>query len=376
MSFLIESRPIILAAGGTGGHVYPALAVAKVLLARAWSIAIITDERGTAFGNQDFAAEIHHIKAASPAGSLFNKLVSLTQLGAGFLQARAILKKLRAVAAIGFGGYPSLPTMCAAAQIGLPTIIHEQNAVLGRANRILIPSVTKIAISFDQVKGLRPKAIPKVVKTGNPVRSEISEIGQKAYSALSSEGKLNILVFGGSQGAQILSHVVPRAIASLSGNLKSRLTLTQQCRPEDLDQAQNIYDAANIQTNLQPYFNNMPELLSAANLVIARAGASTISELVAAKRPAILVPYPHATDDHQTANASAITSSGASWCLPEHTFTADRLARKIQELMDNPNLLADAAAKSKSLYKLNAAENLADTLEKIIRKQNQGGAVV
>jgi len=375
MSFLIESRPIILAAGGTGGHVYPALAVAKVLFQRAWPIAIITDDRGTAFGNQDFVSEIHHIKAASPTGSLYNKLVSLTQLGAGFLQARAILKKIKAVAAIGFGGYPSVPTMCAAAQIGLPTIIHEQNAVLGRANRILIPSVTKIAISFDKVKGIRPKAAQKIVKTGNPVRSEISEIGKKGYSALSSEGKLNVLVFGGSQGAQILSQVVPRAMASLSGEFRSRLTLTQQCRPEDLDQAQNIYDAAHIQTNLQPYFNNMPELLSAANLVIARAGASTISELVAAKRPAILVPYPHATDDHQTANASAITSSGASWCIPEYNFTAKLLARKIQELMDNPNLLADAAAKSKCLYKLNAAENLADTLEKTIRKRNNGGAV-
>ena len=375
MSFLIESRPIILAAGGTGGHVYPALAVAKVLLQRAWPIAIITDDRGTAFGNQDFVSEIHHIKAASPTGSLYNKLVSLTQLGAGFLQARAILKKIKAVAAIGFGGYPSVPTMCAAAQIGLPTIIHEQNAVLGRANRILIPSVTKIAISFDKVKGIRPKAAQKIVKTGNPVRSEISEIGKKSYSALSLEGKLNVLVFGGSQGAQILSQVVPRAMASLSGEFRSRLTLTQQCRPEDLDQAQNIYDAAHIQTNLQPYFNNMPELLSAANLVIARAGASTISELVAAKRPAILVPYPHATDDHQTANASAITSSGASWCIPEHSFTAKLLARKIQELMDNPNLLADAAAKSKCLSKLNAAENLADTLEKTIRKRNNGGAV-
>ena len=375
MSFLIESRPIILAAGGTGGHVYPALAVAKVLFQRAWPIAIITDDRGTAFGNQDFVSEIHHIKAASPTGSLYNKLVSLTQLGAGFLQARAILKKLKAVAAIGFGGYPSVPTMCAAAQIGLPTIIHEQNAVLGRANRILIPSVTKIAISFDKVKGIRPKAAQKIVKTGNPVRSEISEIGKKGYSALSSEGKLNVLVFGGSQGAQILSQVVPRAMASLSGEFRSRLTLTQQCRPEDLDQAQNIYDAAHIQTNLQPYFNNMPELLSAANLVIARAGASTISVLVAAKRPAILVPYPHATDDHQTANASAITSSGASWCIPEHSFTAKLLARKIQELMDNPNLLADAAAKSKCLSKLNAAENLADTLEKTIRKRNNGGAV-
>lgn len=375
MSFLEESRPIILAAGGTGGHIYPAISVARALIKRTRNIAIITDDRGTLFSQYDLNTDIYYIKASSPSGGLLRKLIGLGLLGVGFFQARSILKKIQAVAVIGFGGYPSVPTMCAAAQIGLPTIIHEQNAVMGRANRFLAPTVKKIAVSYDQVKGISPKAISKVIQTGNPVREEISKIGDKVYTALDSKGKLNVLVFGGSQGAQILSKVVPSAIAALPKNKRSRVVVTQQCHPGDMDFVKSLYKTANIQSDLRPYFNDMPDRLSAASLVISRAGASTISELVAAKRPAILVPYPHATDDHQTANAVAITSSSAGWCISEDKFTIERLKLKIQQLIENPSLLNDAADNIKDLYKFNAAETLADILENTINQRANSGVV-
>ena len=375
MSFLEESRPIILAAGGTGGHLYPAISVARALIKRTRNIAIITDDRGTLFSQYDLNTDIYYIKASSPSGGLLRKLIGLGLLGVGFFQARSILKKIQAVAVIGFGGYPSVPTMCAAAQIGLPTIIHEQNAVMGRANRFLAPTVKKIAVSYDQVKGISPKAISKVIQTGNPVREEISKIGDKVYTALDSKGKLNVLVFGGSQGAQILSKVVPSAIAALPKNKRSRVVVTQQCHPGDMDFVKSLYKTANIQSDLRPYFNDMPDRLSAASLVISRAGASTISELVAAKRPAILVPYPHATDDHQTATAVAITSSSAGWCISEDKFTIERLKLKIQQLIEKPSLLNDAADNIKDLYKFNAAETLADILENTINQRANSGVV-
>ncbi|NKB20202.1 MAG: undecaprenyldiphospho-muramoylpentapeptide beta-N-acetylglucosaminyltransferase [Alphaproteobacteria bacterium] len=367
-------QPIVLAAGGTGGHVYPALALAEVLGSRNWPIAFVTDNRGTAFGEPRSGTEIHHIKAASLGGGACSKLKGLTQLGVGLLQARAILKRLNPAASVGFGGYPSVPTMCAATQIGTPTIIHEQNAVLGRANRLLAPRVGTIATSFDQVSGVPPQASQKAVLTGNPVRTAISQIGETPYPTLTESDQLNLLIFGGSQGARVLSEVIPRALASLSHDEKSRLHITQQCRAEDLEDVKAAYEQAGISATLATFFDDMPERLTKAHLVIARAGASTISELMAAGRPAILIPYPHATDDHQTANASRVAAAGASWCVPEPTFTTDFVAGELHRFLQQPQTLVEAAAKTKRLRKADAAERLADAVEANIDLTERGEA--
>jgi UDP-N-acetylglucosamine--N-acetylmuramyl-(pentapeptide) pyrophosphoryl-undecaprenol N-acetylglucosamine transferase len=369
-----QKQPIVLAAGGTGGHVYPAIALADVLKSRNWPIAFVTDERGAAFGDPTPGTEIHHIKAASLVGGACSKLKGLTQLGVGLLQARALLKRLSPAAAVGFGGYPSVPTMCAATQIGTPTLIHEQNAVLGRANRLLAPRVGTIATSFEQVSGIQPQAVGKVVLTGNPVRAAISQIGEMPYPTLTANDPIHILIFGGSQGARVLSEVVPTALTSLSENERSRVQIIQQCRPEDLDRVKTVYEAANISASLATYFDDMPERLSAAHLVIARGGASTIAELIAAGRPAILIPYPHATDDHQTANANSVTATGASWCIPEPTFTVEFVIGEFRRFIERPNILTEAATNTKSLRKSDAAQRLADAVEATIDLSERGEA--
>ena len=367
-------QPIVLAAGGTGGHVYPALALADALKSRNWPIAFVTDERGTVFGEPAPGTEVHHIKAASLVGGACSKLKGLTQLGVGLLQARALLKRLSPAAAVGFGGYPPVPTMCAATQIGTPTLIHEQNAVLGRANRLLAPRVESIATSFEQVAGIQPQALGKVALTGNPVRAAISQIGEMPYPSLTADDPIHILIFGGSQGAQVLSEVVPTALSTLSQAERSHLHVTQQCRPEDLERVKSAYDAADISASLATYIDDMPERLSAAHLVIARAGASTISELMAAGRPAILIPYPHATDDHQTANAKSVAAVGASWCIPEPKFTVECVVGEFRRFLEQPNVLTEAATNTKSLRRADAAEQLADAVEATIGLSKQGEA--
>ncbi|MBT6441277.1 MAG: undecaprenyldiphospho-muramoylpentapeptide beta-N-acetylglucosaminyltransferase [Alphaproteobacteria bacterium] len=370
----LQKQPIVLAAGGTGGHVYPALALADVLRSRNWPIAFVTDERGTAFGEPTPGTDIHHIKAASLGGGACSKLKGLTQLGVGLLQARALLKRLSPAAAVGFGGYPSVPTMCAATQMGTPTVIHEQNAVLGRVNRLLAPRVRTIATSFEQISGIQPQAVGKVTLTGNPVRAAISQIGEMPYPALTAVDPIHILIFGGSQGARVLSEIVPTALTSLSQDERSRLQVTQQCRSEDIERVKAAYDAADISASLATYFDNMPERLSAAHLVIARAGASTISELMAAGRPALLIPYPHATDDHQTENANSVAAAGASWCIPEPEFTVEFVIDELRRFLQQPNVLKEAATNTKSLRKADAAERLADAVEATLDLSKQGVA--
>jgi UDP-N-acetylglucosamine--N-acetylmuramyl-(pentapeptide) pyrophosphoryl-undecaprenol N-acetylglucosamine transferase len=371
---ILQGRPIVLAAGGTGGHVYPALALADVLRSRGWPIAFVTDERGTAFGDPSPGTEIYHIKAASLGGSACSKLKGLTQLGVGLLQARALLKRLNPAAAVGFGGYPSVPTMCAATQIGTPTLIHEQNAVLGRANRLLAPRVGTIATSFEKISRIQPQAVSKTVLTGNPVRAAISTIGDMPYPSLAGTNPIHILIFGGSQGARVLSDVVPAALTSLSQDERSRLHVTQQCRPEDLERVEAAYKSADIAASLATYFDDMPARLSEAHLVIARAGASTISELMASGRPAILIPYPHATDDHQTANANNIAAAGAGWCIPEPSFTVEFVTGEFRRFIDQPDILSETAANTKTLRRADAAARLADAVEESVRLSQQGEA--
>ncbi|MBT5049025.1 MAG: undecaprenyldiphospho-muramoylpentapeptide beta-N-acetylglucosaminyltransferase [Rhodospirillaceae bacterium] len=361
---MIGRGPIVLAAGGTGGHVFPAQALAEILTARGWRIALVTDSRGTAFGESVAGVETHRIRAASFSGGILTKLKGLIQLGLGLIQARNLLRRLSPSAAVGFGGYPSVPTMWAATGIRLPTLIHEQNAVLGRANRLLAPRVDRIATSFEEIQGIQPKDRQKVVLTGNPVRAAITAIASQPYpQRQNADDPLNLLIFGGSQGATILSDVVPAAIAALTDKARQQLRVVQQCRAEDLDRVRKVYSDAGIQAELAPFFDDMPARLAATHLVVARAGASTIAEVTSAGRPVLLVPYRHAMDDHQTANARAIEEAGGGWMLSEDDFTPSTLKDRLQAFLATPDLLTRAAAGAHNAGRTDAADSLADAAE-------------
>lgn len=357
--------PIVLAAGGTGGHVFPAQALAESLSARGWKIALLTDNRGSAFGDQIVGLEAYRIKAARIGGGAWSKLRGLTQLGLGFIQARGIMRRLGPSAAVGFGGYPSVPTMWAATGARIPSMIHEQNAVLGRANRLLASRVDRIATSFaPDLVVVDPRQRGKAIQTGNPIRSAIREIAKSPYPHRRDPGQpFNLLVFGGSQGARILSDVVPAAIAALPVKSRDTLRIVQQCRPEDLDRVRKIYSDAATGAELAVFFDDMPRRLAEAHLVIARAGASTIAEITAIGRPAILVPLKYAMDDHQTTNARAIEAAGGGWLMPEGDFTEAALATKLQTLMTELDILPKAAARALNAGWPDAADRLADATE-------------
>jgi len=369
----MSAPPLVaLAAGGTGGHVFPARALAEALLARGWRVALVTDRRGQAFG-EEFGVSVHRISAASPAGGARRAVAGIVSLGAGLFQARGILRRLAPAAVAGFGGYPSVPTIWAAAMLGAPTLIHEQNALMGRANRLLVSRVRRIALSFAETQRIRPRDRAKCVLTGNPVRAAIAAIGAQPYPAPEPGGTLRLLVSGGSQGARSLSTVIPAAICALPDALRRRVAVVQQCRAEDIESVRARYAESAVAAELATFFDDMPQRLAAAQLAIGRAGASTVAELGAAGRPAILVPYPHATDDHQTANARAAEAAGAAWAMPEPGFTPDALGQRLTAFLERPTLLADAAAKARAFGKPDAAQRLADAVAALARPGSNGG---
>jgi UDP-N-acetylglucosamine--N-acetylmuramyl-(pentapeptide) pyrophosphoryl-undecaprenol N-acetylglucosamine transferase len=346
---------IVLASGGTGGHLFPAEALAAALINRGYGVALITDRRGTGFGEKIAAVELHRISAGGVAGgSLVRRARSVVQLGVGFFQARSLLAQLTPGVAVGFGGYASVPTILAASFAGIPTVLHEQNAILGRANRLLARRATRIAASF-------PGAIAdRVTVTGNPVRPAITALALAPYETPQSGGAFRLLVTGGSQGARTFGRLLPETIALLPEDKRRRLALVQQCRAEDLERAKAIYAELKVTAELAPFFADIPDRLRAAHLVVARSGASTVAELAAAGRPSVLIPYPHATDDHQTANAKVLADVGGAWLLPEATLTPATLAERLQALMDTPESLTAAATLARGCGRVDAAERLAD----------------
>jgi len=361
----VSGRPIVLAAGGTGGHVFPAQALAAELASRGRALALITDRRGAGFEGAIDAGAVHRVSARTVSGrGIGGRLRGLATIGIGVVQARRLLGRLRPAGVVGFGGYASLPGMLAAAQMGLPTVIHEQNAVLGRANRLLAPRVRAIATSFAATAQICPADAGKAERVGNPVRPAIAERAGAPYVPPAADGPFRLLVTGGSQGARVMSDVVPAALATLPEGLRRRVQVVQQCRAEDLDRVRASYAGAGIAATLAPFIDDLAEHLVAAHLVIARAGASTVAELAAIGRPAILVPYPYATDDHQSANARAFAASGAGWPMPEPAFTADALAARLVALAEAPARLAEAAACARAEGRADAARRLADLVER------------
>jgi UDP-N-acetylglucosamine--N-acetylmuramyl-(pentapeptide) pyrophosphoryl-undecaprenol N-acetylglucosamine transferase len=362
--------PIVLTAGGTGGHIFPAEALAAELLGRGFALALITDRRGKEFSGTLAKLPVHRIRAGGVAGRrLVARVGALLDLGIGFLQARSLLARLRPAAVIGFGGYASLPAMLAAEFAGLPTALHEQNAVLGRANRLLASRVTRIAIAFSRVSHLNPEYLKKVLRTGMPVRPAVIALRDRAYVPPRDGETVNILVLGGSQGARILSEVVPAALARLPDALKSRLSIVQQCRAEDLDGARAAYAAAGIKAELATFFQDVPERLAVAHLVVSRSGASTVAEITAIGRPSILVPYMHAVDDHQTENARAVDEAGGGWLIPQAGFTPEALATRIESLIAMPESLVKAAAAARAAGMPDAAQRLADLVAALVGQQ-------
>ncbi|HYI43572.1 MAG TPA: UDP-N-acetylglucosamine--N-acetylmuramyl-(pentapeptide) pyrophosphoryl-undecaprenol N-acetylglucosamine transferase, partial [Sphingomicrobium sp.] len=284
---------------------------------------------------------------------------------AGRREAKGLYREHPPQAVIGFGGYPAFPALLAASARRIPTLLHEQNAVLGRVNRLLAGEATAIATAYDQVDRLKSRCDGKTVLVGNPVRDAVAKLGEMPFPAFDDTGPLKILVTGGSQGASVLGQVVPAGLGMLDPSLRRRLQVVQQCRPDDIDEIRARYADLGIPAELMTYIGDMPQKLGDAHLVISRAGASTIAELTAAGRPAILVPYPSATDDHQTANAREMVRAGGARMIAQPDFTPETLARQIDALAADPEALANAAARSLSVGRPHAASDLADLAERI-----------
>ncbi len=352
-------QPVLIAAGGTGGHLFPAQALAAVLQARGVRVVLVTDERVDTYMGEFPAEEIVTVPSATPSRrSLPVMALAALTLGRGTLSSLALLRRLRPAAAVGFGGYPTVPPVLAAQLMGVPTLVHEQNAVMGRANRLLARRARLIATGFPDVAGV-PATGARMVQTGNPVRPAVVAAASAPYPPTTPGGPLDLLVFGGSQGARVMSDVVPAAVAALPAEARARLRIVQQAREEDLERVRDAYARAGVAADVQPFFRDLPGRMAAAHLVVARSGASTVAELALIGRPAILVPLPGALDQDQAANARALGSLGAATVLAQSAFTPERLAEEIAVRLADPDLLTRGAQAAKTAGVADAAERLA-----------------
>jgi UDP-N-acetylglucosamine--N-acetylmuramyl-(pentapeptide) pyrophosphoryl-undecaprenol N-acetylglucosamine transferase len=362
---MTRARSFVLAAGGTGGHMVPAAALGAELKRRGHRVALVSDARGVRFPGLFDGVETHVIPAGRFAGGPIGWAKAARQMVEGRRTARDLYRSLKPAAVIGFGGYPAFPALSAAFAAGIPTAVHEQNAVLGRVNRLVARRVDAIATSYPNTERLKPAYANKVHLVGNPVREAVLALRSRPYPLLEEDGIFRVLVTGGSQGASVLSQVVPDGLAMLPVAFRRRLQVTHQARIEDIDAAREKYASLEIAADLATYLPDMPEQLAWAHLVIARAGASTIAELTAAGRPAILVPLPGATDDHQTANARAITDAGGARTIPQPQFTPTELAKQMQKLGLDPAALENAAGRARACGMPDAVSDLADLVESL-----------
>jgi UDP-N-acetylglucosamine--N-acetylmuramyl-(pentapeptide) pyrophosphoryl-undecaprenol N-acetylglucosamine transferase len=360
-----ETPLVLLAAGGTGGHLFPAQALAAALGRRRIIVDLATDERATRYG-QDFPARATHVipSATIRGRDPLSLAKTAVALGLGTLKALGLLRRIRPVAVVGFGGYPTLPPLYAATLRHIPTVIHDANAVMGRANRWLSSRVNAIATSFPGMVLDAPLAA-KATFTGNPVRPVVVQAAAEPYPWLDMEGAIRLLVFGGSQGARVTSDVVPAAIAQMPAELRRRLVITQQARGEDETRVRDAYRRSGVQAEVAPFFSNLPARIAAAHLIVSRSGASTVAELAVIGRPAILVPLPHALDQDQLANANVLAKAGGAIVLRQDDFTPARLAAEIAALAADPGKLPAMAAGAKTAGVLDAADRLADLVLRV-----------
>jgi UDP-N-acetylglucosamine--N-acetylmuramyl-(pentapeptide) pyrophosphoryl-undecaprenol N-acetylglucosamine transferase len=360
---------VLLAAGGTGGHLFPAEALAEALGRRGLAVDLATDERAERYGKRFPARQIHVITSETLRA---RNVVALARTGAimsvALLRAYILLGRIKPAVVVGFGGYPTLPPVLAATLRRVPTVIHEQNAVMGRANKLLAHRVSAIALSFPGVLADAPALAAKAAHTGNPVRPAVVAAAAMPYPALATDGLFRLLVFGGSQGARIMSEVVPAAIERLDPALRMRLLVAQQARGEDLAQVRESYGRLGISAEVAPFFPDLPARIAAAHLVVSRSGASTVAELAVIGRSSILVPLPHALDQDQRANAAILEAAGGAIALPQDDFTPVRLAAEIAALAAAPDRLAAMALAAKSAGAIDAAERLADLVRDTLVK--------
>ena len=355
---------ILLAAGGTGGHLFPAEALAHELNERGWTVHLATDDRAERFAAHFPAAAIHPIQSATMGSkNPIALLGAFWKIWRGVRQASAVIARIKPDAVVGFGGYPTLPPLYAATRRKVPTLIHEQNAVMGRANRALAGRVDAIAGGFLPQDASATGA--KTVTTGNPVRPPVLEAAKTPYAASTGEQPFRLLVFGGSQGAQFFSDAVPAAVALLSDTQRKRLLITQQARADDVARVKAAYAALGVAAEVSPFFTDMAQRIAAAHLVVSRSGASTVSEIAVIGRPALLVPYPYALDHDQAANAAALAAAGGGEVHSQSSLSPERIAALIGGLMDSPERLEAMAAGAKSAGRPDAARLLADLTEAI-----------
>ncbi|MBI1405966.1 MAG: undecaprenyldiphospho-muramoylpentapeptide beta-N-acetylglucosaminyltransferase [Caulobacter sp.] len=361
----MAARLVVIAAGGTGGHMFPAQALAEVMTARGWRVVLATDDRGEMYADK-FPADLRIVLSAATARA--SDPIGMIKAGftvlKGVLQARAAFKRLDPAVVIGFGGYPSLPAVLAALGQKRPTVIHEQNAVLGRVNRFLAPRVTEVACAFPTLEKAPPKVKARARVVGNPVRPNIRALFEQPYEAPDQAAPIKLLITGGSQGARLLSELTPEAILRLPEDLRVRLDIQQQTRKESMDSARRIYANAMVKAEVAPFFRDMAGRLAAAHLVIGRAGASTVCELAVAGKPSILIPLKIAADDHQRFNARLLEDVDAAAVALEDELTVDSLAGALKALLTDPAWLTNMAAGARSAARPNAAEDLADLVER------------
>jgi len=357
------TKHYVLAAGGTGGHLIPAFALAAELNQRGHHVALVTDARGAAIPGKPDYLTAHVLPAGRFGKNPLKWPGGIKAVLEGRSMALRLFESFEPSAVVGFGGYPALPALLAATSAGIPSVIHEQNAVLGRVNRLLAGRVDAIATAYPEVARLKDSLLDKVHLVGNPVRAEVLSLRDEPYPAFTEDGLLRVLVTGGSQGARVLSEIVPDGLAMLQPALRSRLQVTQQCRAEDIDAVRDRYANHGIPAELGTYFEDMEVRLADAHLFIGRAGASTIAELTAVGRPAILVPLPIATDDHQAANVREMVKAGGARSIRQHNFTAKELAKQIQAMAQHPESLGNAAHAAWNCGRPRAAKDLADLVE-------------
>ena len=357
-------RCVVLAAGGTGGHMFPAEALARTVLGRGHGVALITDRRGAAFGGNLPEVAVERIAAPRMAAGLVGRVRTGLALLTAYAGARRRLRALKPAVVVGFGGYASAPTLLAAYRAGVPTVLHEQNALVGRTNRWLAGRATAIATAFADVRGLSPQQQDKVRLCGNPVRPAVLAVRDRPYRPPAAEAgesqPIHLLVLGGSQGARVFGEVVPDALMRLPETLRRRLIVTLQCRAEDLSATREAFSRLGLRGEVDDFFQDVPERLAEAQLAICRAGASTVAELAAVGRPAILVPYPFAMDDHQSANARALAVAGGAETVVQDAFTPDWLAARLVALLGAPARLSAMADAARACARVDAAARLAD----------------
>ncbi len=361
-----HSRLVVLAAGGTGGHLFPAQALAEALVRRGYVIHLMTDERVRDYGRSFPALETHLVPAATVTPSKpFLLPLQLLRLYRGYRAARAVLERLKPVALAGFGGYPSFPPVLAASRLGIPSCIHDQNAVMGRANRVLSRYADRVASSFPVLGRLPEQSKGKLRYTGNPVRGIVLQKAAQPYQASAADQPFNLLVFGGSQGARFFAEFMPEVLKLLPRAVLRHLKVVQQCRPEDIERVKAAYGTLDVAFELASFFADMPQRFTDAQLIICRSGASTIAELGVIGRPAIMVPLPHALDNDQLANAEFFAGKGGGWVMPQARLDPQEFAAFLTRLRYQDAELAGAARAALELGRPDAAERLADVVEEL-----------